>query len=142
MWSSCSISSSSSRGDSHRAKGPRYSGIYWEISDWPDSRALDSSTAISLRRSGDSRGAMVSRDSPAIRRTTTFSLTFRRLEKWVAMWRRLAWGLWLAWWRRYSTPTAFKTQGVAVFRLSRKTALTVSARSSRGKMRPTSTPRR
>ena len=80
--------SSSSRGESQRANWPRYSGMYLEISLWPDSRALESSTAISLRRSRLREGAMARRDSPAMRRTTTFSLTLMRLEKWVAMWRR------------------------------------------------------
>ena len=85
----CSSTSSSSLGDSHRENRPRYSGMYWEISACPDSRALDSSTAISFRRSGVNWGAMDSRAAPAIRRTTTFSLTLMRLEKWVAIWRRL-----------------------------------------------------
>ena len=135
IWSTIS---SSSRGVSHRANWPRYAGMYWEISVCPVSRTLDSSTATSFRRSGVSTGAMASREAPAIRRTTMFSLTFIRLEKWVAMWSTLAWSPCSTWSSRYSTPTAFSTQGVADFRLSRNTLLTASCRSSRpaGRRRP------
>ncbi len=75
-------------------------------------------------------GAMSSRAFPARRRTTTFSLTFMRLEKCVAMWRALAASPRRAWSSRYSTPTAFKTQGVAVFKLSKNTPLAASPWSS------------
>ena len=85
---------------------------------------------------------MESSEAPAIRRTTTFSLTLMRLEKWVAMWRTFARLPCSTWSSRYSTPTAFNTQGVAVFRLSRNTVEMASGWSSSARWADTSNPSR
>ncbi|MPM39821.1 hypothetical protein SDC9_86457 [bioreactor metagenome] len=136
------ITSSSSLGWSHRENRPRYSGIYFELSASPVSRDLESSTAISFRRSGVRRDARLKRDAPATCRTTTFSLTFMRFEKCVAMCSTFWWLPRSTCSSRYSTPTAFKSQGVAVFKFSRNTLLTALCRRKNASCSAKSSPNR
>ena len=72
------------------------------------------------------RGISLTRARPALWRTTTRSETLTRLDRWVAIWRMWSYFPWATWSSSRSMPTDLMIQGVAVFRLSRNTSLTMS----------------
>ena len=97
-----------------------------DISYWPISRPLPSSTTTSLRWSRRSSDRVCTRAEPAVCRTPTRSDTLTRLEKWVAMWRIWVFMPCSTWSRSSSTPATLTIQWVAIFRLSKKTSLVMS----------------